>query len=381
MPSHKPRVSIGLPVYNGENYLTSAIETLLAQTFTDFELIISDNCSTDRTQDICRSFCDRDARIRYVRQAKNLGAVRNFNLVFHYARGEYFKWAAHDDVCAPAFLQRCVERLDANPSVVWCYPRSDKIGPDGESLISCLPTGDPSLRRLPNGELTWNGHPRTDYDSRHPHKRFRGVLLGTTWSVDAYALIRSAALQKTRLELPFYGSEKVLIGELSLLGRCDHIPELLFAQRIHPDASGCIKSAVRQLAFANSNQSAGFAFTRPKILKAHLTSVLRHGHLAFPERIRCLWVVAQYILQWRKWKRVVMSTWKGAGAGGGNLPLLRQREAAMKARCDALSSLGDPMNAESVPPAARPAGLCVPSRNGDGRWEEGTSGMQREDLR
>ncbi len=287
----------------------------------------------------------------------------------------------HMTTCAyPAFLQRCVERLDANPSVVWCYPRSDKIGPDGESLIPCLPTGDPRLRRLPNGELTWNGHPRTDYDSRHPHKRFRGVLLGTTWSVDAYALIRSAALQKTRLELPFYGSEKVLIGELSLLGRCDHIPELLFAQRIHPDASGCIKSAVRQLAFANSNQSQGFAFTRPKILKAHLTSVLRHGHLAFPERIRCLWVVAVHSsVAKMEACRDVHLEWSWGRRR--NLPLLRQREAAMNARCDALSSLGDPMNAESVSPAARPVGLCVPSRNGDGRWEEGTSGMQREDLR
>ena len=203
MPSHKPRVSIGLPVYNGENYLTSAIETLLAQTFTDFELIISDNCSTDRTQDICRSFCDRDARIRYVRQAKNLGAVRNFNLVFHYARGEYFKWAAHDDVCAPAFLQRCVERLDANPSVVWCYPRSDKIGPDGESLISCLPTGDPSLRRLPNGELTWNGHPCTDDDPRHPAQEGPKKPVSTTWSVDAYALTARRRYTKRDSSCPF----------------------------------------------------------------------------------------------------------------------------------------------------------------------------------
>src|ERR1700739_3978805 len=109
-----PRVCIGLPVYNGENYLAAAIESILAQSFADFELIISDNSSTDSTGDISRSYARRDARIRYVLQPHNLGAIANYNVVFGMADCEYFKWAAHDDLLAPRFLEECVNGLDTN---------------------------------------------------------------------------------------------------------------------------------------------------------------------------------------------------------------------------------------------------------------------------
>ena len=100
MPDKVPRVSIGLPVYNGENYMAAAIDSLLAQTFTDFELIISDNASTDATEQICRDYAHRDGRIRYYREEVNRGAAWNFTHTFELARGEYFKWHAHDDLCA-----------------------------------------------------------------------------------------------------------------------------------------------------------------------------------------------------------------------------------------------------------------------------------------
>ena len=102
-----PRVTIGLPVYNGEDFLESALDTLLAQTYTDFELVIADNASTDRTGEICRRAA-RDARVRYHRNDENVGAMRNFNRVFELARGEYFMWAAHDDAHEPDYLRRCV---------------------------------------------------------------------------------------------------------------------------------------------------------------------------------------------------------------------------------------------------------------------------------
>src|SRR3974377_1117825 len=99
-----PKVSIGLPVYNGENYLRLAIDSILTQDYTDFELIISDNASADATQEICREYTARDCRIRYYRNKINIGASGNYNRVFELARGGLFKWAAHDDVHLPAFL-------------------------------------------------------------------------------------------------------------------------------------------------------------------------------------------------------------------------------------------------------------------------------------
>src|SRR5574341_1733201 len=113
-----PTVSIGLPVYNGERFLVEAINSLLAQTYTDFELIISDNASTDRTDEICMSFQASDARIRYYRQKTNIGGGNNANFTFKVAKGKYFCWAAHDDVYAPRFLEECVAVLDGAPEVV-----------------------------------------------------------------------------------------------------------------------------------------------------------------------------------------------------------------------------------------------------------------------
>ena len=108
----KAQLSIGLPIYNGEEFLKEAIESLINQTFEDFEIVISDNASTDQTQQICRYYADLDPRIRYYRCKQNLGAAWNYNRVFELSYGEYFKWAAHDDFCGPAFFERCVDALD-----------------------------------------------------------------------------------------------------------------------------------------------------------------------------------------------------------------------------------------------------------------------------
>src|SRR3972149_8539793 len=97
MSKINPRVSVGLPVFNGEQFLRQALDSVLAQTYPGFELIISDNASTDRTQDICEAYATRDKRIQYYRQSKNVGGGRNYNFVFEVSNGEYFKWLAHDD--------------------------------------------------------------------------------------------------------------------------------------------------------------------------------------------------------------------------------------------------------------------------------------------
>ena len=96
-----PKISIGMPVYNGENYLAQALRAILSQTFTDFELIISDNASTDATQRICETFAAEDSRVRYFRNSRNIGIEPNFNAAFEPARGKYFMWTAHDDLLEP----------------------------------------------------------------------------------------------------------------------------------------------------------------------------------------------------------------------------------------------------------------------------------------
>ncbi|MHC1696703.1 MAG: glycosyltransferase family 2 protein [Geobacteraceae bacterium] len=111
-----PKVSIGMPVYNGEKYIREALDSLLSQTFTCFELIISDNASTDGTQVICHDYAVQDKRIRYIRQQENLGAAANFKIVLDEAVGEYFMWAACDDIRSPDFIEVNLAFLRANPT-------------------------------------------------------------------------------------------------------------------------------------------------------------------------------------------------------------------------------------------------------------------------
>jgi len=113
-PECPPVVSIGMPVYNGEKYIREALESLLNQTFRNFELTISDNASTDETEKICKEYASRDKRIRYIRQLDNLGPVANFLLVFSEARGTYFMWAAHDDRWGDTFIERLVAVLESD---------------------------------------------------------------------------------------------------------------------------------------------------------------------------------------------------------------------------------------------------------------------------
>ena len=112
--AHIPIVSIGMPVYNGAEHIRDALDTLLTQTFTDFELIISDNASLDETENICREYAARDNRIRYVRQPQNFRATANFRFVLDQARSEYFMWAAHDDLHDANFIEETLKALEGD---------------------------------------------------------------------------------------------------------------------------------------------------------------------------------------------------------------------------------------------------------------------------
>src|SRR3954471_6298654 len=125
------RVGLGLPVFNGERFLGATLDSVLAQTFTEFELVISDNASTDGTEAICRKYAARDSRIRYLRNEHNLGLSANYTRAFTESKGEYFKWVTYDDLLHPEFLRRCVEVLDSDPSVVLAHSRTYRIDEEG----------------------------------------------------------------------------------------------------------------------------------------------------------------------------------------------------------------------------------------------------------
>jgi glycosyltransferase involved in cell wall biosynthesis len=218
MSSYSPRVTVGMPVFNGERFLPEALDSVLAQTFRDFELVVSDNASTDGTEQICRSYMCRDPRIRYYRSGTNRGAAWNHNRVFELARGEYFKWWSHDDLCAPEFLEQCVAVLDNDPGVVLCFPRTQMV--DAE--------------RQP---LTKYASRAASADSLHPYKRFRGVLDPYHWCFPVYGLGRAAFLRQTPLIGNYTGSDGVLLADLALRGRFHEIPSTLSFNRDHPSRS------------------------------------------------------------------------------------------------------------------------------------------------
>lgn len=209
-----PSVSIGLPVFNGENFLEEALQSLLNQTYTDFELIISDNSSTDRTQAICAAYAQQDPRIRYYRNETNVGAGPNFNRTVALARGQYFKWAAHDDLLLPDYLEKCVDVLDHNPSVILCHSLAKEISANGTFIKH-------HAIEMPN----------TSADN--VQARFADTILIQHPCFDVFGLMRTDVLRKTRMIASFIGSDRVLLAELALHGRFYKIPEYLFITRSH----------------------------------------------------------------------------------------------------------------------------------------------------
>lgn len=214
-----PRVSIGMPVYNGERYLASAIDSILAQDFGDFELIISDNASTDSTQGICEAYAQRDRRITYSRLAENLGAARNYNRLVGMSSAELFKWAAHDDVIRPAFLRRCVEAFETlapPPTVV--HPKAEFIDEDGRVIG---PDGD---RMRATSDRSWI--------------RAFQTLQAMNMTAPVAGVFHKERLKQTRLIGSFQGADYVLLLEAGLVGKIIQLDgEPLFQRRIHPKSS------------------------------------------------------------------------------------------------------------------------------------------------
>ena len=213
-----PTVSFGMPVFNGEKYIEEAIESILSQTFDDFEFIICDNASTDRTKQICKNFQSKDKRIEYYRNENNIGAAANFNKCFKLSKGKYFKWAAHDDVIAPDYLKECIKVLENDISVVLCHTDAEFIDSKGQFLCSYKP-------RLKN------------ISSFKKWVRFRDLISLDHYCIDIFGVIRSEVLSKTKLIDNYIESDRTLFVEIGLEGRFYRIPKILFYSREHAERS------------------------------------------------------------------------------------------------------------------------------------------------
>ena len=303
MSSSRPTISIGLPVYNGERFLRTAVESLLSQTFEDFELIVSDNASTDGTEEICREFVRRDARVRYVRQDVNRGAAWNFNEVFLLSKAPYFKWAASDDACLPTLLQRCVEALFADRGAAMAFPCPVAIDADDKPFDdSTLRDSSGNVReQLDRASLA---HRRLRLMSEFPHVRFQYVINHFFYCNEIYGVIRSDLLRTTKLHRSFYGADKVLLAELALRGKFIEINEPLFLWRRHAEQSMWVGDRSQLHTFIagrkEANRIPGFVRFYSQYLRSALQSDLSPVNKAL-----CVGSVAGLMCSPRKWLRFV----------------------------------------------------------------------------
>lgn len=214
-------ISIGMPVRNGDRFLEQALDSLLAQDFEDFEVIISDNASEDRTEAIARAYAARDRRISYTRSPTNRGAAWNFNHVFQLASGQYFHWAAHDDYLDRSFLSRCVAKLQEDRLGVLSFATMAVVDHEGR------------LIRIHEDRLA-----ATQMTSADPRVRFHHLLWHLRDCHPVFGLIRSEALRQTGLILNCPEPDRLLLGELSLLGRIHQVTEPLFFRRSRRSRDG-----------------------------------------------------------------------------------------------------------------------------------------------
>jgi glycosyltransferase involved in cell wall biosynthesis len=217
MPT-SPSLTIGMPIYNAERFLAKTLDSFLRQTFIDFELIVSDNASTDGTEEICREYARRDKRIRYFRNEKNMGAGWNFRRVYSMASGKYYKQAAHDDFLEPTFLEECIAALEADPDLVLAHTRTRTVSFAGDP-VECE---NPPLR----------------FDSPDPLVRWHDLLLNDHMCFEIFGVFRLDALRQCPPQGSYVNSDGVLLAQVALLGRFWESDEVLFINTRHENQSG-----------------------------------------------------------------------------------------------------------------------------------------------
>lgn len=277
--SAAPRVTVGLPVRNGGAYLRASLESLLAQEFRDFEIIVSDNASEDETPAILREFAARDSRLRVHRVEVNGGAATNYNRVVALARGRYFRWHASDDLVSPDVLRLCVAELDRHAQAVLAYPRTRLIGPKGEAL----------------GEYD----DRLDLRFADAPTRLGEVLRLVGECNAVFGLMRIEVLRRTPRIAAFPGADMALLAELSLHGAFHALDGPFFYRRVHDRSSSADKSDAAQ-----------FEWYRPGLRRRFFLRACRHhwecvlavmrSPLTAGAKARALGILAYKMVQWRR---------------------------------------------------------------------------------
>lgn len=275
-----PVVSVGVPVYNGGQHLEQALDALLSQTFSDFEIIISDNASTDSTQAICQRFVRLDRRIRYLRQPRNIGAPRNWSLLVHEARGRYFKWASANDYCSERFVEECLLALERDTRTILCFGKTRLVADD-------------------SGEMTdYDGDVEAVDDA--PRDRFKRVSRSLRLNNAQSGLIRLDVLRKTGLDRPYQGGDLVLMAELALYGLFKCVPEVMFFRRVGAASLSALLPApeLRYLINPDARSGAGLEFW-----KRHVDEIaaILHAPIGVCEQMACLRTAAQNAYWNRSW--------------------------------------------------------------------------------
>jgi glycosyltransferase involved in cell wall biosynthesis len=272
-----PKVSIGMPVFNSEKYLSQTLESILAQTWTDFEVILFDNGSTDQSQEICQAFQSKDSRVRYVRSSQSLSVASQYNRLVELALGDYFKWAAPDDLLAHNFLERCIAVLNREQQVVVCYPRTRLI--DAADIVFGTYADELNLR------------------SPQPHRRLGEFYGNQGLCHPIYGLIRMDVLRHSGLLGEFPMADRILLSELALSGEICEIPAYLFLRRIHSDFSARIHSTDSPY---DINSKGKAQFIKWQHLMQYIKAIQR-VELGVVEKVHCYLQLTRLILFPKRW--------------------------------------------------------------------------------
>ena len=270
-----PLVSIGLPVFNGEMYIRSALDSLLGQRYRNIEIIVCDNASTDATGDILNEYMEKDDRIKYYRHSENLGAAKNYNVSFEKSNGKYFKWAAHDDVLDVQYIERCVHELEKDDNVVLVHPRTSQI--DG------------------NGDFTGHDYVKSAdviAESSFGYPQYKRLIRDKGSWTRIFGLIRSDALRNSPLIANYVGSDLTLLGELGLKGKVRDIDDVLFWRREHGNTSttGNYKPRRKRHVWFDSSSKQKLSLPEWRLNAEMLLSVNRQN-ISINRKLKCFYAV------------------------------------------------------------------------------------------
>jgi glycosyltransferase involved in cell wall biosynthesis len=236
------KVVVGLPVYNGLKYLGAAVESHLSQSFGDFDLVISDNGSTDATPEICNGYAAKDKRVKYLRSPENRGILWNHRRVTEEIGNQtrYFRWAGADDIMEPGLLQAMVDVLDGRREVEAVMPGTKNIDDQGQ-LIGAL---DRTL----------------DLQSPDAFERARMILTANYQHVVAYGLLRASSLRVMRTRPDYIGWDPVFIWELALRGPIVQLADRSLLRRFHANSISRVKTVKEMKKWVEPNAKAGMNF-------------------------------------------------------------------------------------------------------------------------